>query len=64
MWPQDVWILDPKAAEALEHHRTSQVVDAAPPADPQVRAAVQAASFELLVGFQLSEEQLAYNATR
>ena len=35
-----------------------------PLADPEVRAAVQAASFELLVGFQLSDEQLAYNATR
>ena len=41
-------------------------VDAAldPMADPQVRAAVQAATFEMLVGFQLTEEQLAYNATR
>jgi hypothetical protein len=35
-----------------------------PLADPQVRAAVQRATFELLVGFQLSEEQLRYNATR
>ncbi len=35
-----------------------------PLADPEVRAAVQAATFELLVGFQLTEEQLAYNATR
>lgn len=35
-----------------------------PMADPAVRSAVQRASFELLVGFQLSEEQLAYNATR
>jgi hypothetical protein len=35
-----------------------------PMADPAVRAAVQKASFELLVGFQLSEAQLAYNATR
>ena len=41
-------------------------VDAAldPLADPQVRAALQRATFELLVGFQLSESQLAYNATR
>ncbi|PWG03288.1 hypothetical protein [Sphingosinicella humi] len=41
-------------------------VDAAldPMADPKVRAAVQRASFELLVGFQLTEEQLRYNATR
>jgi hypothetical protein len=35
-----------------------------PLADPAVRAAVQRASFELLVGFQLTQEQLAYNATR
>jgi len=35
-----------------------------PLADPEVRAAVQAATFELLVGFQLSQDQLAYNATR
>ena len=35
-----------------------------PMADPRVRAAVQRASFELLVGFQLTPDQLAYNATR
>jgi hypothetical protein len=35
-----------------------------PMADPKVRAAVQRASFELLVGFQLTPEQLAYNMTR
>ena len=35
-----------------------------PLADPAVRAAVQRATFELLVGFQLTEAQLAYNATR
>lgn len=35
-----------------------------PMADPTVRTAVQRASFELLVGFQLTQEQLAYNATR
>lgn len=35
-----------------------------PMADPAVRAAVQRASFEVLVGFQLTPEQLAYNATR
>ncbi len=35
-----------------------------PLADPKVRAAVTRASFELLVGFQLTSEQLAYNATR
>ena len=35
-----------------------------PMADPEVRAAVQRASFELLVGFQLTQDQLRYNATR
>lgn len=35
-----------------------------PLADPQVRAALRAASFELLIGFQLSEAQLAYNVTK
>jgi hypothetical protein len=35
-----------------------------PMADPLVREAVRKASFEMLVGFQLTEEQLAYNATR
>ena len=35
-----------------------------PLADPAVRAAVQRATFELLIGFQLTEKQLAYNATR
>lgn len=35
-----------------------------PLADPEVRAALDRASFELLVGFQLTEDQLEYNATR
>ena len=35
-----------------------------PFADPAVRAAVQRATFEVLVGFNLTEEQLRYNATR
>ncbi len=35
-----------------------------PMADPAVRAAVSRATFEFLVGFQLTREQLAYNATR
>jgi len=32
--------------------------------EPEVRAALARASFELLVGFQLDEKQLSYNATR
>lgn len=35
-----------------------------PLAAPEVRAAIQRTRFEMLVGFQLTEEQLAYNATR
>ncbi len=35
-----------------------------PLADPEVRAAVQSATFELLVGFQLTQDQLRYNVTR
>ncbi len=35
-----------------------------PLSDPAVREAVQRASFEVLVGFQLSQDQLQYNATR
>lgn len=35
-----------------------------PLSDPAVRAAVQRATFELLVGFNLTQQQLAYNATR
>ena len=35
-----------------------------PLSDPAVRAAVAAATFEHLVGFQLTQDQLRYNATR
>ncbi len=35
-----------------------------PLADPAVRAAVERARFEVLIGFQLDQEQLRYNATR
>ncbi len=35
-----------------------------PMADPEVRAAVVRSSFEMLIGFQLSEDQLRYNVTR
>jgi len=32
--------------------------------EPAVRAALDRANFELLVGFQLTTDQLAYNVTR
>lgn len=35
-----------------------------PLADPEVKAAIARTRFEMLVGFQLTEEQLKYNATR
>ncbi len=35
-----------------------------PLADPEVRAAVVRSSFEMLIGFQLTESQLKYNVTR
>jgi len=41
---------------------TQAAVD--PMAEPGVRAAVQNATFEHLIGFQLTEDQLKYNATR
>lgn len=52
--------------ERITRKRKAGDPDAAldPLADPQVRAAVNRATFELLVGFQLSEQQLSYNATR
>ena len=35
-----------------------------PLAAPEVRAAIARSRFEMLIGFQLTQEQLAYNATR
>jgi len=35
-----------------------------PLSEPEVKAAVARATFELLVGFQLDDKQLAYNVTR
>lgn len=50
----------------LIRKRNAEDVDASidPMTDPGVRAALNKASFELLVGFQLTNEQLAYNATK
>lgn len=52
--------------ERITRKRRAGDTDAAidPIADPEVRAAVAKASFELLVGFQLTSDQLQYNATR
>lgn len=50
----------------LTKKRRAEDADASidPLSAPDVREAVARASFELLVGFQLTEDQLRYNATR
>lgn len=52
--------------ERITRKRKAGEADAAvdPLSEPDVRAAVQRATFELLLGFQLDQAQLAYNATR
>lgn len=52
--------------ERITRKRRPGDADAAldPLADPDVKAAVARSTFEVLVGFQLDESQLAYNATR
>ena len=52
--------------QILTRPRKSGEVEAAvdPLADPAIRAAVADATFEHLVGFQLTQDQLKYNATR
>ena len=50
----------------INRKRKAGDADAAidPMSDPAIKAAVSRASFELLIGFQLTQDQLAYNATR
>lgn len=50
----------------ITRRRKSGDMDAAidPLSDPEVKAAVARANFELLIGFQLTQDQLQYNATR
>ena len=52
--------------EQLTRRRRPGDADAAtdPLADPAVRTAVENATFELLIGFQLEADQLEYNVTR
>ena len=52
--------------QRITRKRKAGDTDAAldPLADPQVKAAIQRTSFELLIGFQLTADQLKYNATR
>lgn len=52
--------------DRIQRKRKAGDADAAvdPLADPKVKDAVARASFELLTGFQLNQDQIAYNATR
>lgn len=55
--------LPPEIQARITRERKADEPDALidPLADPQVRAAVRAASFEVLVGFQMDDASLAYN---
>jgi hypothetical protein len=52
--------------KVLTRERKAKDLDAAvdPLSKPEIRDAVARATFEHLVGFQLTQEQLRYNATR
>lgn len=58
--------LPPEIQAKVARKRKATDADAAvdPLADPQVRAALRAASFEVLLGFQLDEAGLAYNVSK
>lgn len=58
--------LPPDIQQTLTRKRKAGEADAAidPLARPEIKAAVARASFELLIGFQLTSDQLQYNATR
>ena len=59
-------MLPANVGERLNRKRKATDADASidPMTDPAIRAAVNQANFELLIGFQLNDDQLAYNATR
>ena len=52
--------------DRINRDRKPGDIDAAtdPMADPEVRAALRAASFEVLIGFQLDDRALAYNIAK
>lgn len=58
--------LSPEMQAKIQRKRKPTDPDAAidPLADPEVRAALRAASFEVLLGFQLDEAGLAYNVAK
>ncbi len=59
-------LLNDATAKKVYRVRKPGDLDAAtdPLADPEVKAQVRATTFEVLVGFQLSDEALAYNAAK
>lgn len=58
--------LPPEVQKLITQKRKAGDPDAAldPFAQPEVKAALQRTSFELLIGFNLTQDQLRYNATR
>lgn len=58
--------VSPEILEKINRDRKPGEIDAAvdPMADPEVRAALRAASFEVLLGFQLDDRALAYNVAK
>ena len=58
--------LPANVSERLNRKRRATDADASidPLSDPRIKSAVNQANFELLIGFQLNDSQLAYNATR
>lgn len=58
--------LPPEIRDRITRRRKAGEEDAAidPLAQPEVKAAIARATFEVLVGFQLTQDQLTYNATR
>ncbi len=58
--------LPAEVRQVLTRPRKAGDPDAAidPLSDPKIRSAVANATFEHLVGFQLTQDQLRYNATR
>lgn len=63
---KDQATLPPDIQERITRERKAGDADAAldPMADPAVRAALQRTSFELLIGFNLTQDQFKYNVTR
>ena len=59
-------VLPEDVQRELTRPRKAGDADAAidPLADPKIRDAVAKATFEQLIGFQLTQDQLRYNATR